>query len=1269
MGVSTLFTDNETFSITLSNPDNATIAAIADGQATGTITNDDGATISIADATVTEGDAGTADAVFTVTLSASSLYTVTVDFATADYTAVAPGDYVSQTGTLTFTPGLTTQWITVAVQGETDIEENETFSITLSNPDNATIAAIADGQATGTITNDDGATISIADATVTEGDAGTADAVFTVTLSASSLYTVTVDFATADHTAIAPGDYLSQTGTLTFTPSITTQRITVAVQGDIVDEHDETLRIHLTNPVSATIADDQAVGLILDDDDYTLTLSADPSSIVADGFATTTVTAMVTFAPDGVTVVLTTSLGTWANGEPIYTTTTSGGAATAVLSAIPASGTVTATIRAAAGLAADTLPVPLQPPPCRDDLVTQWTEYTANPVFDPTTNRAYYPTVIYDADAFGHTVGDVISPSLPQTYTVAPYYKMWVATGSGGAGVQFAYSSDGATWHEFNAGQALPGLDPQGYHNFVLYDPDGFGGTDYKYKIWYWDSGELYDINAIRYAESQDGILWENDQPLTDADAARPIIEASGWNRGSYGPNQVFYNPDGSSTLDDDALWNNKYVMYYNGTDGDHEYIGLGYSADGKAWNRYADEPILPLGPTGAWDSWSISYASIVRISDAEWHMWYSGSAASGTNHGIGYAASTDGLTWRKSVDNPIFHKDDGVAWRDGRTYTPQVLHSAARFDGHGTPVHYKMWFTGRSSAENYAIGYAELGSVGLSLADTSGSGQSGRNLNPLGQPFVVGLRDSCGDPADGITVTFAIVGAPSGASGQGLSVLSGSTDAAGQVSSSLTLGDQPGVYTVTADAAYVLDMPATFTATAINEYTLTVHTVGSGTVDLDPPGGVYTADTVVTLTATPSDTWSFDDWSGDLSGDTNPATLTLTADAAVTATFSPPPPPTYTLTVHTVGSGTVALNPSGGLYPANTVVTLTANPDIGWSFDDWSGDLSGDANPTTLTLTTDATVTATFSQDTPQPCTCPPDGYEGNDSPAEASLLPIGERQTHNFCDAAADWATFTAQTGYVYTITTSSWGQRTDTYLALFDADGETLLVANDDYANATDYSSRVVWKAPAAGTYYVRITNQAGLTGCSTEYDIWIEVRETFALYLPLVARQYSAGTTSGLSGGTTPDDISLAITGIITHTCPDEYEVDDTWQQAQPIEPGMTQAHSFDSDPAHYAADKDFVRFSASAGKTITFTIPAITNTQTVLELYDEVGAALNVTGTTRLVWTPSVGGNYYLSVRPQDGIETFGCREQTGYALRLEVEKTYTLYLPLVNRNF
>ena len=108
---------------------------------------------SIADVAVTEGDAGTVDAVFTVTLSATSGQTVTVDYATADGTAVAPGDYTPASGRLTFSSGSRTRTITVLVQGDLiDEVASETFTVALSAPTNATIG---DGSATGTITDDD----------------------------------------------------------------------------------------------------------------------------------------------------------------------------------------------------------------------------------------------------------------------------------------------------------------------------------------------------------------------------------------------------------------------------------------------------------------------------------------------------------------------------------------------------------------------------------------------------------------------------------------------------------------------------------------------------------------------------------------------------------------------------------------------------------------------------------------------------------------------------------------------------------------------------------------------------------------------------------------------------------------------------------------------------------------------------------------------------------------------------------------------------------
>jgi len=253
---------DETFLVNLGNPVNATIA---DGQGQGTITDDDGSpALSIGDVTVTEGSTGTTTAVFTVTLDAPSGQTVTVDFATADGTATAPLDYASATGTLSFPRGTTSQTLSVDVVGDVLDEADETFLVDLSNPTNATLA---DGQGTGTITDDDGPpAIAIADVSVTEGNAGTTSAVFTVTLDAPSGQTVTVDFATADGTANAPGDYVGTSGTLSFAPGATTQAVTVDVVGDSVDEADETFDVDLTNAANASIADAQGVGTILDDD-------------------------------------------------------------------------------------------------------------------------------------------------------------------------------------------------------------------------------------------------------------------------------------------------------------------------------------------------------------------------------------------------------------------------------------------------------------------------------------------------------------------------------------------------------------------------------------------------------------------------------------------------------------------------------------------------------------------------------------------------------------------------------------------------------------------------------------------------------------------------------------------------------------------------------------------------------------------------------------------------------------------------------------------
>lgn len=146
----TLNEADETFFV---NVTNISGAVAGDTQGQGTIVNDDPPpTLGIGNVSVSEGDSGTTPALFAVSLSAVSGQTVTVNYATANGTATAPADYQPASGTLTFLPGVTTQTITVQVVGDIVPEADETFSVALSAPTNATLGSAT---GTGTILDDD----------------------------------------------------------------------------------------------------------------------------------------------------------------------------------------------------------------------------------------------------------------------------------------------------------------------------------------------------------------------------------------------------------------------------------------------------------------------------------------------------------------------------------------------------------------------------------------------------------------------------------------------------------------------------------------------------------------------------------------------------------------------------------------------------------------------------------------------------------------------------------------------------------------------------------------------------------------------------------------------------------------------------------------------------------------------------------------------------------------------------------------------------------
>ena len=253
---------DETFTVNLSNPQNASIAKAS---GLGTIRNDDPfPELSIADADVVEGDSGTSAALFPVRLSFALDRPVTASYSTADGTAAAPGDYLRQSGTVTFQAGSTVQNISIPVAGDLLNEPNETFSLSLSN---STVATISRGRAVVTIIDNDPApTISVEDVLVFEGDAGSANAVFTIKLSAAAGQSARVSYTTVDGAAAAGSDYVAKFGTVTLPPGSTTAQVSVAVNGDTRFEPDEQFLLRLENPINATLLTNTARCTIRNDD-------------------------------------------------------------------------------------------------------------------------------------------------------------------------------------------------------------------------------------------------------------------------------------------------------------------------------------------------------------------------------------------------------------------------------------------------------------------------------------------------------------------------------------------------------------------------------------------------------------------------------------------------------------------------------------------------------------------------------------------------------------------------------------------------------------------------------------------------------------------------------------------------------------------------------------------------------------------------------------------------------------------------------------------
>ncbi len=252
---------DETFNVTLSNPTGGAI--INQSTATGTIIDDDSApSFSITDSSATEGNRIT----FTVTRTGDAQADQTVDFSTFLDTinTASSDDFIPVNGKLSFAQGETSKTFTVQTTQDAFFEADETFNVTLSNPTGGAI--ISRSTATGSIIDDDFPSLSIDDVSIEEGNSGTKDLTFTVSLSSPSPRSVSVNYQTANQTAIAGLDYLPISGTLEIPVGATQAPINVPIIGDLLIENNETFVVNLSSPLNATLADARGRGIIIQDD-------------------------------------------------------------------------------------------------------------------------------------------------------------------------------------------------------------------------------------------------------------------------------------------------------------------------------------------------------------------------------------------------------------------------------------------------------------------------------------------------------------------------------------------------------------------------------------------------------------------------------------------------------------------------------------------------------------------------------------------------------------------------------------------------------------------------------------------------------------------------------------------------------------------------------------------------------------------------------------------------------------------------------------------
>lgn len=205
------------------------------------------------------------------------------------------------------------------------------------------------------------------------------------------------------------------------------------------------------------------------------------------------------------------------------------------------------------------------------------------------------------------------------------------------------------------------------------------------YRMWYEAiSDNASSTTSVAYATSTDGTIWTKY-------GSNPVMSPAGWENDEVSPNTVFYDAD-------DRVWKMWYhggVVALVGT----RKIGYATSPDGLTWTKSGSNPIISPGAGGTWDATGVVEPKVIKFGPTDYRMWYRGFDASNVKK-IGYATSTDGISWTKYGSNPIFAAGSSGQWDDGELWAFCPLYDR---DG----IFHAWYIADDGAASTQAIGYA----------------------------------------------------------------------------------------------------------------------------------------------------------------------------------------------------------------------------------------------------------------------------------------------------------------------------------------------------------------------------------------------------------------------------------------------------------------------------------------------------------------------------------------------------------------------------------